>query len=98
MRKVNVSALVLAVLLAAAAPVGSQTRPRRVGPAAAPADVYSESGPRSRAEEERAEGERPARRSRWRRVLLEAGIAAATVGRAGRSCTPSRRVIGGSPR
>jgi hypothetical protein len=95
MRKVTVSALVFAVLLAAAAPAGSQTRPRRVGPAP---EVYSESGPRTRAEEERGAGERPRRGSRWRRVLLGAGLAAATVGRAGRSCTPSRRVIGVSPR
>jgi hypothetical protein len=95
MRKVTVSALMFAVLFAAAAPAGSQTRPRRVGPAP---DVYSESGPRTRAEEERAPVERPRRGSRWRRVLLEAGLAAATVRRAGRSCTPSRRVIGGSPR
>lgn len=96
MRKVTVSALVFAVLFAAAAPAGSQTRPRRVGPAP---DVYSESGPRPRAEEEeRGAGERPRRGSRWRRVLLEVGLSAATVGRAGRSCTPSRRVIGGSPR
>lgn len=95
MRKVTVSALVFAVLFAAAAPAGSQTRPRRVGPAP---DVYSESGPRPRAEEERPTGEHPRRGSRWRRVLLEVGLSAATVGRAGRSCTPSRRVIGGFPR
>jgi hypothetical protein len=101
MRKVTISALAFAVLLAAAAPAGSQTRPRRVWPASAP-DTYSESGPRPRAEESRAEeraaGER--RGSRWRRVLFGAGLAAATYGRgrAGRSCTPSRRVIGGQPR
>jgi hypothetical protein len=94
MRQVTISALVFAVLLAAATPAGSQTRPRRVGPAP---DVYSESGQRSRAEE-RAEGERAGRGSRWRRALLGAGLAAVARGRAGRSCTPSRRVIDGSPR
>jgi hypothetical protein len=97
MRKVTVSALVFAVLLAAAAPAGSQTRPRRVGPPPAP-EVFSESGPRSR-NEERAPGERERKGSRWRRVLFGAGLAAAAYGRAGRnSCTPSRRVFGDSPR
>ncbi|MBV8856303.1 MAG: hypothetical protein JOZ02_05005 [Acidobacteria bacterium] len=95
MKKVTISALAFAVLLAAATPAGSQTRPRRVGPSP---DVYSESGPRSRAEEERAAGERPRRGSRWRRVLFEAGLAAAAVRGVGRSCTPSRRVIAGAPR
>jgi hypothetical protein len=92
MRKVTVSALAFALLLAAAAPARPQTRPRRVGP---PPEVYSESGPRSSAED-RAESERPARRSRWRLVLLGAGIAAAAHGVRGgsRSCTPSRHVIG----
>lgn len=94
MSKVTVSAFAFAFLLAAAAPAGSQSRPRRVNPA--PTEVYSESGPRPRAEGQ-VEGERPARRSRWRRVLLGAGIAVAT-SRAGRSCTPSRRVIPGFPR
>jgi hypothetical protein len=93
MRRVTVSALAFAFLLAAAAPAGSQTRPRRVGP---PPEAYSESGPRSRAEG-RVSGERPSRGSRWRRVLLGVGLAAITA-RAGGSCTPSRRDIGGWPR
>lgn len=103
MKKVTVSALAFAFLLAAAAPVGSQTRPRRVNPVPTE-EVYSESGPRPRAEEsraeERVEGERPRRRSRWRHVLLGAGVAAAVYGarRGGDSCTPSRHVIGGFPR
>ena len=104
MKKVTISALAFAFLLAAAAPAGSQSRPRRVNPAPTE-EVYSESGPRPRAEESRTgegvEGERPRRRSRWGRVLLGAGIAAAVYGARGgrgRSCTPSRRVIGGFPR
>jgi hypothetical protein len=94
MKKVTISALAFAALLAAATPAGSQSRPRRVNPAPTE-EVYSESGPRSRTYE-RAEGERPARRSRWRRVLFEAGLAAATM-RTGGSCTPSRGVLGRLP-
>jgi len=93
MRQVTVPALAFALLLAAAAPAGSQTRPRRVNPVS---EVYSESGPRSRTYE-RAEGERPVRRGRWRRLLFEAGLAAAAM-RTGRSCTPSRGVLGRLPR
>lgn len=93
MRQVTISALAFAFLLAAATPAGSQSRPRRVNPAPY---VYSESGPRPGAEG-RVEGERPVRRSRWRRVLLGAGLAVAT-SRTGRSCTPSRRVIPRFPR
>ena len=92
MKKVTISALAFAALLAAATPAGSQSRPRRVNPAP---EVYSESGPRPIAEG-RVEGERPARRSRWRRLLFEAGLAAATV-RTGGSCTPSRGVLGRLP-
>ena len=93
MKKVTISALAFAFLLAAATPAGSQSRPRRVNTAP---EVYSESGPRSRTYE-RVEGERPRRRSRWGRVLLGVGLAAVTT-RVGGSCTPSRRVIGGFPR
>ncbi len=103
MKKVTISALAFAVLLSAATPVGSQTRPRRVNPAPTE-EVYSESGPRPRtaervevSAEERFEGERPRRRSRWRRMLFEAGLAVAT-SRVGGSCTPSRGVLGRLPR
>jgi hypothetical protein len=96
MKKVTISALAFAFLLAAATPAGSQSRPRRVNPV--PTEVYSESGPQPRAEE-RAEAERPVRRSRWRRALLGVGLAAAVSGvHGGRSCTPSRGVLGRLPR
>ena len=105
MRKGANAFLLLALTLAAATPLCSQTRPRRVAQAAVVSSATAH-----RAEEERTvtpgrartvyRGERAERRrlGRWSRVLLGAGIAISlgSIGRS-RSCAPSREIINDLP-
>lgn len=100
MRKIAAAAFLIAALFAAATPLSSQTRPRRVTPIDEETG-YSESQPRGVLSRPRAAGvgaagesPRPARRSLGR-TLLRVGMTAAVIGTAGRGgvCAPSRRHI-----
>lgn len=98
MRKIVAAAFLLSALLAAATPLSSQTRPRRVSPTDEETG-YSDSQPRgvtSRPRTAGAAGELPrARRRGLGGTLLRVGMAAAVLGVAGRrgGCAPSRREI-----
>ncbi len=100
MRKFVAAALLLSALLAAATPLASQTRPRRVSQPEEETG-YSESQPRSIGSRPRtagvgAAGELPrSRRRSLAGTLLRVGMTAAVLGVGGRggSCSPSRRNI-----
>ena len=95
MRKTTGVLFLLAALFAAATPLASQTRPRRVSQSVEETG-YSESQPRAAVLRPRTAGElpRPPRRSLGR-TLFRVGMAAAVLGVAGRggSCAPSRGSI-----
>lgn len=96
MRKIAAAALLISALFAAATPLSSQTRPRRVSPIDEETG-YSESQPRgvlSRPRTAAGESPRPGRRSLGG-TLLRVGVTAALLGTAGRGggCAPSRRQI-----
>ena len=98
MRKIAAAAFLLSAVLAAATPLASQTRPRRVTPADEETG-YSESQPRGALSRPRTAGSavespRSGRRS-LAGTLLRVGMTAAVLGTAGRgaSCAPSRRQI-----
>ncbi|HEV2862594.1 MAG TPA: hypothetical protein VGX48_16390 [Pyrinomonadaceae bacterium] len=100
MRKITAAAFLLAALFAAATPLSSQTRPRRVSQPDEETG-YSDSQPRGvlsrpRAAGSGAAGEVPrAGRRSLGGTLLRVGMAAAVLGVAGRrgGCAPSRRHI-----
>lgn len=100
MRKIAAAAFLISALLAAATPLSSQTRPRRVSPTDEETG-YSESQPRGVPSRPRTAGvgaagelPRPGRRSLGG-TLLRVGMTAAVLGVAGRrgGCAPSRRQV-----
>ena len=89
MKKMAAASLLLALLLATALPLQSQTRPRRV--------TQVTDTPAGEIIPRRREGPTPRRRGRgWMSVLLGTAISIGT--HVDRSCTPSRGVIGERPR
>ena len=104
MRKIFISALLFPILLALTVPAGSQTRPRRVEPAA---NTLSVSSPDTRAQERPrvATARTPsireggARESRWPGILLGTAISigAGRIGH-GTGCSPSRGDVMRTPR
>ena len=95
MRRFTAAALALTALLAAATPLASQTRPRRVSQTDE-GTGYSESQPRADAARPRTADEFPRRRRRsLGGTLLRVGMTAAVLGTVGRgaSCAPSRSSI-----
>ncbi|HLM56134.1 MAG TPA: hypothetical protein VK422_08370 [Pyrinomonadaceae bacterium] len=98
MRKIAAAAFLMSALFAAATPLSSQTRPRRVSPTDEETG-YSESQPRgvlSRPRAAGAAGELPRRgRRSLGGTLLRVGMTAAVLGTAGRrgGCAPSRYQI-----
>lgn len=98
MRKIAAAAFLLSALLAAATPLASQTRPRRVSPPEEETG-YSESQPRGVLSRARTTGppvESPrAGRRGLAGTLLRVGMTAAVLGtaRRGGGCAPARRHI-----
>ena len=98
MRKIAAAAFLISALFAAATPLSSQTRPRRVSQIDEETG-YSESQPRgvlSRPRTAGVAGELPrAGRRSLGGTLLRVGVTAAVLGVAGRrgGCAPSRRHI-----
>jgi hypothetical protein len=95
MRRTTAALFVLAAVFAAATPLASQTRPRRVSQPLEDSG-YSESQPRDAVLRPRTAGELPrAPRRSLGRTLFRVGMAAAVLGVAGRggSCAPGRGSI-----